>query len=125
MWVLAGLLGLETLAMVIVLITLVVDLLTLRPDSYASAVALTVLAAIAAIWLVAVTVAFWHGQPWSRAGAFTWQVLQIAVAVGAFQGSFAQPAIGWAILAPTVVAIVLLLTSSVVRHTRRPGVGEA
>ncbi|SEC02470.1 hypothetical protein SAMN04489806_2397 [Paramicrobacterium humi] len=116
---LAALLALEALAMIAVLVVLLVDLATLRPDSYASAVALVVIAAIAAIWLCAVTLAFWRGRAWSRAGAFTWQVIQVAVAIGAFQGAFAQPGIGWAILLPSLLGVVLLLTRSVIQHTRR------
>lgn len=116
----AALIGLEAVALVAVVGTLVTDLFTLRPESYPSAIALTVLAALAAIWMIAVTVAFWQGQPWSRAAAVTWQVLQGAVAIGAFQGIFAQPAIGWALLAPAVAVLILLMTRSVVDHSRRP-----
>jgi hypothetical protein len=49
----------------------------------------------------------------------TWQLLQIAVAIGCFQGVFAVPSLGWALLAPAVVAILLLLSPPVVAATRR------
>ncbi|GAB2520609.1 hypothetical protein [Paramicrobacterium agarici] len=114
----AALIGLEALALVIIVATLVIDLFTLRPDRYDSAIALTVLAAVAAVWMLAVTAAFWRGRQWSRAAALTWQVLQIAVAIGAFQGVFAQPTIGWALLAPALAVIVLLMTRSVIEHSR-------
>lgn len=114
------LLGLEATALVVVVGTLVVDLFTLRPDRYDSAIALTVIAAIAAIWLIAIVFAFWRGRQWSRAAALTWQVLQIAVAIGAFQGIFAQPTIGWALLLPAIAVIILLMTRSVIEHSRAP-----
>lgn len=117
--ILVALVGLESLALWICAGVLVIDTITLRPSDYASAVALTVLTVVGAVWLVAVAVALHAGRPWSRAGAMTWQILQLAVAVGAFQGVFAQPAIGWAILVPSLLGIGLLLTRSVVAHTRR------
>ncbi|WP_235934288.1 hypothetical protein [Paramicrobacterium chengjingii] len=116
----ATLIGLEATALVVVVGTLVVDLFTVRPDRYDSAIALTVLAAVAAIWLIAIVLAFWRGRQWSRAAALTWQVLQIAVAIGAFQGIFAQPTIGWALLLPAIAVIILLMTRSVIEHSRAP-----
>ncbi|WP_166981131.1 hypothetical protein [Paramicrobacterium fandaimingii] len=114
----AALLGLEAAALVVVSGMLIVDLFTLRPDRYDSAIALTVLAVVAAIWLIAIVVAFWRGRQWSRAAALTWQVLQSALAIGAFQGIFAQPTIGWALLLPALAVIILLLTRSVIEHSR-------
>ena len=49
----------------------------------------------------------------------TIQILQIAVAVGCFQGLVARPDLGWALLIPAIVAGVLALTPSVVRATVR------
>jgi hypothetical protein len=46
-------------------------------------------------------------------------VLQIAVAIGCFQGLFARPDIGWALLVPAVLALVLLFTPPVVAATAR------
>ncbi|WP_146188092.1 hypothetical protein [Mycetocola zhujimingii] len=108
--------------MICVVVVLVFDVLTQPAASFASALALTVLAAIAAVFVSAVAVAMARRAPWSRGAALVWQLVQLAIAVGAFQGATAQPAWGWAILAPTLVALVLLFTKSVMEALRRPDI---
>ncbi len=98
---------------------LVYELVTEVPTSFASALGILVLVAAAAVWLVVVAVATLHAKPWVRAAALTWQVLQLAVAVGSFQGLFARDDIGWLLLVPAVLAVVLLFTRSVMEATRR------
>jgi hypothetical protein len=98
---------------------LVFELLTVTPDSLASAIALTVVTAIGAVWVTAIALGMLRGRPWSRGAALVWQVLQLAVAVGAFQGTFARSEIGWLLLVPAVAALVLLFTKPVIRATRR------
>lgn len=98
---------------------LVYELITEVPVSYASAIGIFVLVVIAAVWLVVVGVGTLHARPWVRAAILTWQVLQLAVAVGSFQGLFARDDIAWFLLVPAVVAIALLFTRSVMNATRR------
>jgi hypothetical protein len=98
-------------------IFLVVELVIATPDSYGSAVALTVLAALAALWLGVVGVNVLRGRAWTRGATLVWQVLQIAVAVGCFQGFFARPDIGWALLVPALAVLVLLFTKPVIAAT--------
>lgn len=100
-------------------IFLIVELLVATPNSYASAVALTVLTTIATIWLAVIAVNILRGRAWVRGATVVWQVLQIAVAVGAFQGVFARPDIGWLLLIPTIAALVLLFTRPVIAATSR------
>lgn len=98
---------------------LLIELLTAIPNSYASAVALTLLAAIAAIWLGFIGVNVLRGKPWVRGAAVTWQVLQLAVAVGCFQGMLARPDVGWLLLIPAAAVLVLLFTPPVLAATVR------
>lgn len=98
---------------------LVVELLVATPDSLASAVALAVLAAIAAVWLAVIGVNVLRGSPWIRGATIVMQVLQIGVAIGAFQGAFARPDLGWLLLIPALAALVLLFTSPVLAATTR------
>lgn len=114
----------EAAAMVVLVGVLVVDVFTLPAASTASAIALTVLVAIGAAFVVAVAVGVQRRQPWSRGGAVVWQLVQLAIALGAFQGVYAQPAIGWALLVPSVVVLVLLFTPSVLTALGRPGDGQ-
>jgi hypothetical protein len=98
---------------------LIVELLTVAPASYPSAVALTLLTAAAAGWLAAIAIGAARGRPWIRGAAIVWQVLQAAVAIGCFQGAFARPEIGWFLLVPALGTLVLLFTPPVVAATRR------
>jgi len=109
----------ECALVVVATIYLVVELLTATPDSLASAVALTVLTAIAAVWLGFIATNVLRGRAWTRGAAIVVQVLQGAVAIGCFQGILAQPAIGWLLLIPALVVLVLLFTPPVVAATSR------
>ncbi len=100
---------------------LVVEMLVAVPDSLASAVALTVLTAIAAIWLAVIAVNVLRGRAWTRGATVVWQVLQSAVAVGFFQGMFARPGVGWLLLLPALVALGLVFTPPVIAATARRG----
>lgn len=98
---------------------LLIDLLTLTPEYLTTAIAIFVLTALAAIWVIATAVGVLRRRGWARASTLTIQILQIAVAVGCFQGLVARPDLGWALLVPAIVAGVLALTPSVVRATVR------
>lgn len=117
-WGLAALLAIELAAVAIVAIVLLVDLVALEPTSLATALALTVLVLIAAGWMAATLVGLLRGQGWVRASAIVWQVLQFAIGLGALQGSFAQPAWGWPIIAVSVLTFGLLFVPSVVKVTQ-------
>ena len=117
--VLSALIFLEAALVVGATVFLLVELLTVTPDSLPSALALTVLTAIAAVWVTAIAIGLLRGRAWGRGAAIVWQVLQIAVAVGAFQGTFARAEVGWLLLVPALAALVLLFSRPVVEATRR------
>ncbi|MCY7412969.1 MAG: hypothetical protein LH471_08060 [Salinibacterium sp.] len=98
---------------------LVIELLVATPSSYASAIVLTALVAAAAVWLAVITVNILRCQHWVRSATLVWQVLQIAVAVGSFQGIFARQDIGWLLLIPAVAAMGVLFTRPVIEATAR------
>jgi hypothetical protein len=112
-WVLIAQLAAEFLLVLGVAITLLLELLVDTPTSYASAIALTVLAVVAVVWLGAIIVGMLRGQAWTRGAAIVWQVLQFAVGAGSVTGSFASPAIGWPLIAAALVTFVLLFTRPV------------
>jgi hypothetical protein len=112
-------LALEALLVLALAVWLVVELLTETPQSYPSAVAIVVLVVLAAAWLIATVVGIARRRSWARASALTIQILQLAVAVGCFQGFYARPDVGWALLIPAVVAGVLAVSPSVVGATAR------
>jgi hypothetical protein len=98
---------------------LLVELLVAEPASFTSALALLVLTAIATVWLGFIAANVLRGRAWTRGAAIVWQVLQGAVALGCFQGVFARPEIGWLLLVPALVVLVLLFTPPVVAATSR------
>lgn len=115
--VLAAVLTIETLALVGTTIFLVFELLVAPADSVASAVALTVVVAIAAIWLGFIVVNTLRGNAWTRGATIVVQVLFAAVAIGSFQGLVPRLDIGWLLLIPVIVVLVLMFTKPVLAHT--------
>ena len=109
----------ECALMTVATIYLVIEIIVATPSSYASAIFLTVLTAIAAVWLAFIAVNILRGSPWVRGATVVWQILQIAVAIGCFQGFFARPDLGWALLLPALVALFLLFTKPVIAATAR------
>ncbi|MFZ7089037.1 hypothetical protein [Curtobacterium sp. RRHDQ10] len=118
--VLVVIVGLEFLAVAAVTIVLLVDLLVTPPAVVANGIAIVVLAAVAALWLAFMVIGLVRSRPWVRSGIIVWQFLQIAIAVGAFQGVFREPAIGWALLVPALLALVLVFSKSVTARLARP-----
>ena len=119
-WALAFVVFAECALMLAAVIYLVIELLIDRPESYLGAAMLVAICAIVAVWLGATGVGVLRGRPWVRGAIVVWQILQLAVAVGAFQGLFARPDIGWLLLAPVIAALVLLFSKPVVAATTRP-----
>jgi len=109
---------LELAAVATAAVVLLIDLVVFEPSSLATALALTVLVLIATGWMAATVVGLLRGQAWVRASAIVWQVLQFAIGLGALEGSLAQPAWGWPIIAVSVVTFLLLFAPSVVRATQ-------
>jgi hypothetical protein len=109
----------EAIAMLAVAVILLIDVLTLPAASLAGGLALVVLAVLAAAWLAAMVLGTVRRRSWVRGAIFTWQLVQLAVAVGAFQGTFSRQDIGWILLVPSLAAIALLFTPSVMNATRR------
>ena len=99
---------------------LILELLTATPTSLTSALAILVLVLIAATWVTAIAINSLRRRSWIRGAAVTWQLVQIAVAVGSFQGLYARPDLGWALLLPSVVVLVLLFQRPVIAETSTP-----
>ena len=117
MVLLAAVLFLEAAALAAVTVVLIFELLVDQPDSFASAVALTVCAAIATVWVFVIAVNSLRGRAWIRGASIVVQVLLAAVALGSFQGMLPRADIGWLLLIPAVVVMVLLFTKPVLAET--------
>lgn len=89
------------------------------PESFGGAVLLLLLSVVATVWLGFAATHLLRRKTWTRAAILVWQLCQTAIAAGAFQGIFAAPAVGAALLFPALAAGVLLFTPSVVAALRR------
>jgi hypothetical protein len=117
LWLLVALLTVEFLAVAALAVTLLFETLTAPSATLGGGIALTIVGFVAAAWLGAIVVGTLRGQAWIRAAAIVWQVLQVAVGVGALQGQVAQPAWGWPLIAFAAVVFLLLFTKPVVAMT--------
>ena len=117
--VLVGLLFAEAAGLAGLTAFLLFEIVTEIPDSYAAAIGITMLAAIATLWLSIIAVNTLRGFAWVRGAIVTMQVLQIAVAIGSFQGLFARTDIGWLLLVPAVAVLALLFSRPVMAATAR------
>jgi hypothetical protein len=109
----------EAAALAAAAVFLLIELLAETPHSYAAAVAIFALTALAAAWLVMIAVNALRGRSWVRAAAMVWQVLQIGLGIGSLQGLFAREDVGWFLIVPAIVVIALLFTRPVLAATRR------
>jgi hypothetical protein len=114
---LAAVIFIEAVALYLVTAVLIVEMLIARADSIASALALTVCTAIAAVWVTVIAINTLRGKAWIRGAAIVVQVLLAAVALGSFQGLFSRVDIGWLLLIPAIVVMVLLFTKPVLAET--------
>lgn len=110
MVVLCALLFAEALLLLAAVAWLIFELLTEQPVSLTSAIAILVLTVVAFVFVTAVAIGATRRRSWIRGAAISWQLMQIAVAIGCFQGIYARPEFGWALLAPSLVVIGLLIS---------------
>jgi len=111
------LLSLELLGVGSLAGTLLIETLTTPTATFGAGIALTIVAFIAAASLTAIVVGTYRGQAWTRAAAIVWQVLQVAVGVGALQGQVAQPGWGWPLIILAALVFLLLFAKSVIAST--------
>lgn len=116
MIVLCAILFAEAALLLAAVLWLVFELLTEQPASFASAVAILVLTIVACAFVTAVAIGAVRRRSWIRGAAISWQLMQIAVAVGCFQGIYARPEVGWALLAPSLIVIGLLISPRIRDH---------
>ncbi len=113
LYVLAAILFAECALLAAATLFLGYELAVETPTSYPSAIALTLIAALATVWLAFIAMHTLLGRAWIRGAAIVWQILFIAVAVGSFQGLTPRADIAWLLLLPAVVVLVLLFTKPV------------
>jgi hypothetical protein len=119
--VLCGLLALEAATLAVVAIILLIEILSGKTESFVAAISLFALVAGFAAWVSGIAVNLFNGRRWARSAAMFWQLIQVAIASGSFTGQFGSQAIGWAILAPSVLGLYFVFRNDVVNATLEPG----
>lgn len=92
---------------------LVLELFTPDAQDARSAVALAIATGLFALGVAVLGIGLLRRWARIRGGVLLWQILQVACAVGAFQGLLGPEWIGWLLLVPAGVAIWLLFTKPV------------
>ncbi|QOD10920.1 hypothetical protein [Rathayibacter toxicus] len=118
--VLIAVLALQTAAVAILTGWLAIELVSMRAGTVGGGIAIVVLAGIALIWAAVTTCGAVRCRRWMRGSALTMQVVQLAVALGAFQGQYAMPEVGWLLLVPALLALVMMFLPSVNAATQGP-----
>jgi hypothetical protein len=113
----AALVSLEGLFVMALAALLGVEIMAGESRSLATMIALTVLTALAGIWVIYIAFRIFQGKRWARSGALYWQLVQLSVAIGSFTGQFASQAIGWSLIVPSVIVLALIFTKPVINAT--------
>jgi len=76
-----------------------------------------VAAAAAVVFLIALSLG--RGKRWARSAAVFWQLVQLSIALGSFSGEAPNAFIGWALILPSAIVLILLFRKEVVAATMR------
>jgi hypothetical protein len=109
----------EALGMLAVAVWLAIAALGDPVEHIAGGLFLAVLAAGAAAFLLAAGRAMLDGRAWSRSAAVVWQVLQLGVALGTFDGGEGPVPLALVLAALSIAGLVLALRRSVTEWLRR------
>lgn len=113
-----GIVTLEALAVALGATFLGLEILAGASKSFITAISLFALVAAAAVWVGNIVVGLARNRRWSRSGAFFWQLVQLSIGTASFSGQFGNWIIGLALIVPSVIVCVLLLTKPVVAATQ-------
>jgi uncharacterized membrane protein YhaH (DUF805 family) len=119
------LLALESAGVVVLVIWLGIQAAQATASDLTSGIAILVIAALCALWLVLTTIAAARKRSWMRASSITWHLLVLATAVGSFTGVTAVPQAGWVLLVVALIGIGLVVTPQVTRATTSDAATEA
>jgi hypothetical protein len=118
LYALAALILLEGAAFAAATIYLVVEIFIGDPKFLTTAIAYAVTAAILSALVIVVGLATLRARPWIRGATVCIAVLQLLVAYSILITK--EPSLGWVLVVPAVVLLVLLFTRPVLRATARP-----
>ena len=103
----------EAALLVVATAYLAFELFTPNAQDERSAIALAVTTGLLAAGVAVIGAGLVRRWARIRGAVLTWEILQVACAVGAFEGLLGPSWIGWLLLAPAAAAIWLLFTRPV------------
>ncbi|MGM1030313.1 MAG: hypothetical protein ACQEWM_10695 [Actinomycetota bacterium] len=115
----AAILLVEALGMLAVAVWLAIGALGDPVEHIAGGLFLAVLCAAAAAFLLAAGRAMLDGRAWSRSATVVWQVLQLGVGFGTFDGGEGPVPLALVLVGLSVAGFVLVLRRSVTDWLRR------
>ncbi|MCX8529561.1 MAG: hypothetical protein ORN27_05785 [Rhodoluna sp.] len=117
--VLVALTGAETLAVAVFLTIGIINILGGQERSLALSASLDALIAAFVIWGAFITKGLWQLKSWARSSSIFWQTAQLAIAYESFLGPTANPAIGWALIIPSLAVLALMFTNPLANLLKR------
>jgi hypothetical protein len=118
LYALAALILLEGAAFAAATIYLVIEIFIGDPKFLTTAIAYAVTAAILSALVIVVGLATIRARPWIRGATVCIAVLQLLVAYSIVITK--EPTLGWVLVVPAVLLLVLLFTRPVLAATARP-----
>jgi hypothetical protein len=120
LYVLAALVLLETAAFAAATIYLVIEIFVGDASYLATGIAYAITVGIVAVLVGVVARAIFRARPWVRGATVCIAVLQGLLGISILVSGQSNAALGWALVVPAVVMLVLVFTPPVLRATVRP-----
>jgi hypothetical protein len=117
--IIIGIVLIEGLVLAYLAAQLLVGILVGESRSLPTTLSLFAIVALTAAAVLFFAYGLFQGKRWARSAALFWQLIQLAIASGSFTGQFGSNAIGWGLIIPSVIVLVLLFTKPVVAATMR------
>ena len=117
--VLAVVISVEAILVLIATVLMIAQFAVQGAKVEVDGVAVVVCLVIGCLWVVTAALGAWLARTWARGLIITWQLIQLAVGVGAMQGLLAGPLVGVVLLVLGLAGIVLVLTPGVSRAMGR------
>jgi len=110
-WIASIIVTLEAVGAAVLFGYSVFGFVTRGDDPFLPALSIVLVAGIAFVWVAATAAGLLRRRSWARGSALTVQMLLFTVGIGAFQGLFAQPSLGWALVLPAVAGGIAAVLS--------------
>ena len=111
--------GAEAVAVAVFLAIGIVNIIGGHEKSLTLSASLDALIAAFVVWGALITKGLWQLKSWARSSSIFWQTAQLAIAYESFQGETANPAIGWALIIPSVAVLALMFTNPLANLLKR------